>query len=153
MSLFGLPTRIGKQVSFEPNSGCWIWTGRPGVDGYGVVRRSARGPGRAAHRVVYELLVSPIPDGLTLDHLCRTPCCVNPAHLEPVTIRENILRGTCPSAINAKKTHCPKGHPLSGDNLHIKRCASGDRRVCRACRLADKRRRYDLIRKRPRAAA
>ena len=71
-----------------------------------------------------------IADGLQIDHLCRVRCCVNPAHLEPVTPRENTLRGVGVTAKNAAKTHCSKGHPLSDENLLV--LASG-RRVCRAC--------------------
>jgi HNH endonuclease len=70
---------------------CWLWTAATNY-GYGVFRIDRRSI--YAHRYAYELLVGPIPDGLQLDHLCRVPPCVNPTHLEPVTHRENILRGT-----------------------------------------------------------
>ena len=74
---------------------CWVWTGRLNDDGYGVLDMSWRGGGpklRSAHRLAYELLVGPIPDGLELDHLCFVRSCVNPAHLEPVTHAENLRR-------------------------------------------------------------
>jgi hypothetical protein len=73
---------------------------------------------------------------LTLDHLCRNKACVNPAHLEPVTNRENVLRGVGLSAENARKTHCKRGHPLSGDNVVVSK--GGRKRRCVACeRLRD----------------
>lgn len=106
---------------------CWLWTGAKTPDGYGVASwdgRSAR-----AHRVAYELKVGPIPAGLTIDHLCRVRHCVNPAHLEVVTGRENILRGTGPAALAVRKTHCPQGHPYDAANTHVYK---GTRR-CRIC--------------------
>ncbi|MDP9224875.1 MAG: HNH endonuclease [Actinomycetota bacterium] len=83
-----------------------------------------------AHRVAYELLVGPIPEGLTLDHLCRNTSCVNPQHLEPVTVRENVLRGMGWGAKNKRKTHCHRGHPFDAKNtLRI----PGGTRKCRTC--------------------
>lgn len=108
--------------------GCWPWIGKLNADGYGLFTGSRRRV--RAHRFAYELLVGPIPDGLVLDHLCRNPCCVNPTHLEPVTIRENVLRGVGPSAKHAVKTHCVNGHPFDSVNTHI--TAQGWRK-CRAC--------------------
>ncbi len=96
--------------------------------GYGLAWH--KGHNNLAHRRVYELLRGPIPEGLTLDHLCRERSCVNPDHLEPVTFRENIRRGQSPPGINSRMTHCKNGHPLSGDNIRIE--TSGGRR-CRTC--------------------
>lgn len=91
-------------------NGCWSWTGYLDREGYGGA--FLHGKAVRAHRMVYESTVGPIPQGMTLDHLCRNPSCVRPDHLEPATNRVNILRGTCPSALNAQKTHCRAGHPL-----------------------------------------
>ncbi|MDE1854509.1 MAG: HNH endonuclease [Thaumarchaeota archaeon] len=85
-----------------------------------------------AHRFSYQLLIGQIPAGLTLDHLCRNRGCVNPAHLQAVSNRENLLRGKGWSGLNSRKTHCPKGHPLSGDNLSPRWLKKG-RRVCLTC--------------------
>ena len=116
---------------------CWMWTGSRNTKGYG--RFDSDGRHLMAHRVAYEMLVGPIPDGMQLDHLCRVPACVNPAHLEPVTSRENTMRGIGPSAQSAVKTHCSKGHPLSGDNL-MERMGRGRLfRDCRTCRIAENR--------------
>jgi hypothetical protein len=111
---------------------CWNWSGVITANGYGTlsVRHSVR---KYAHRLSYEAHIGPIPKGLDLDHLCRNRRCVNPAHLEPVTRRENLIRGATVTAQNALKTHCPKGHPYSGENLIIK--AAGGRR-CRICSRA-----------------
>lgn len=113
---------------------CWLWNGTIDRNGYGQMgigsltdasRRTVR-----AHRISYEVARGPIPGDLCLDHLCRVHRCVNPAHLEPVTNRENLLRGEGFVAIAARKTHCPQGHPYSGNNLYVPR--SGGRQ-CKAC--------------------
>ena len=86
-----------------------------------------------AHRVAYELMRGPIPDGLTLDHLCRNVGCVNPDHLEPVTMKENILRGYSPAAQAARRDECAHGHAYTPENTY--RYANGSRR-CRICQRA-----------------
>lgn len=106
---------------------CWLWIGGKDYDGYGIFKSNGRS--HRAHRFAYELLVGPIPDGLTLDHLCRVTCCVNPKHLEPVTTRVNTLRGTGPPAVNARRVLCVNGHPLP-PNRKCKVCAAqANRRV------------------------
>ena len=115
----------------EPNSGCWLWTGPMRPRGYGA---SNICPGeQLAHRAAYRLLVGPIPDGLTIDHLCRNRACVNPVHLEPVVNRENVLRGYGPTAENARKDACIRGHAYTPENT-IERVRDGyPTRECRAC--------------------
>lgn len=106
--------------------GCWIWTGSRGPLGYGQIGIGPRNYG--THRVAYELLVGPIPDGMQLDHLCRNPPCCNPAHLEPVTPAENVRRGDAGKRY-AARTHCPHGHPYDEANTYV----YDDRRFCREC--------------------
>lgn len=95
---------------------CWIWTAYQDKNGYGRFRSGKIKVG--AHRFSYELIKGPIPAGLTIDHLCRNPPCVNPAHLEAVTMKENVLRGIGPTAINARKTHCKHGHKFTPENTY-----------------------------------
>lgn len=115
---------------------CWLWLA--GLDGHGYGKFTEGGRQRAAHRLAYEALVGPIPAGMQLDHLCRTRRCVNPAHLEPVTNRENAARGDAGMARAAQqlaKTHCPAGHPFAGDNVQFR---PDGRRRCRECRRAQR---------------
>jgi hypothetical protein len=121
--------RFREKVVIDP-SGCWKWAGGR-IKGY--AQFSVGGKYVLAHRWSYEHHVGPIPPGLVIDHLCRTPCCVNPAHLEPVPMRVNTERGVLYETLTAnakKKTHCKRGHPLFGDNLRID--SRGDR-GCRSC--------------------
>ncbi len=111
--------------------GCWLWIGPRSPLGYGVAK--IRGKNVGAHRVAYALCIGPIPVDRVLDHICRNPACVNPAHLEPVTNRVNILRGTSLSARHATKTHCKHGHPLDGPNMRVVRARRGSRRLCLTC--------------------
>lgn len=129
--LASLRDRLQTRIHVDPDTGCWLWAGTIHPKGYGQV--SINGRDLYVHRVVYEWTVGPIPDGLTIDHLCRRPPCCHPGHLEPVTVAENIRRGTSPSAANARKTECHRGHPLAGANLY--RTPDG-RRKCRACQRA-----------------
>lgn len=122
-------------------TGCWSWTGAT-ARGYGRIRagRAPRFRVAQAHRVVYEALVGPIPDGLELDHLCRNTRCVNPEHLEPVTGKVNTLRGIGGAAAKAAQTHCIRNHPFDATNTRV---AQNGTRHCRRCERdwhADKRR-------------
>lgn len=131
---------MGTHYVPEPNSGCWLWirSGTGHNDNYGKIR--IKGRELKAHRVSYELLRGPIPPGLTLDHLCRTTRCVNPDHLEIVTLRENILRGSSQSAVNFRKTACKHGHQFTPENTYLRRDGKRD---CRTC-LANTRKRWEL---------
>jgi hypothetical protein len=125
-------TKFWEKVDVRGPDECWEWRACRNKNGYGRVNHP-HFKTTWAHRVAYLLKVGPIPDGLQLDHLCRNRACVNPAHLEPVTQRVNLQRGEL-----ATKTHCPQGHPYSGDNLIVRRGA----RECRTCRNARALRQY-----------
>lgn len=127
-------------------SGCWLWQGRIDRAGYGRLGGSDHYGGPLAHRVSYTLLVGPIPEGLTIDHLCRVTSCVNPSHLEPVSMRENLLRSPLTwGGRNVRKTHCKHGHPFDEENTYWRR--SGGRH-CKTCTKE----RGELYRRRVRAA-
>jgi hypothetical protein len=126
--------------------GCHEWTGSLTNSGYGRADwKQADGTiHRGAHRIAYFIEHGQIDPALVIDHLCRNRACINPAHMELVTQRENVLRS--PVAIggsNAAKTHCPQGHPYSPENTYVyhhksRKCVE---RVCKTCR-AEYRRRY-----------
>lgn len=116
---------------------CWLWLGYLFVNGYG--RFWFAGKHVRAHRWAYEAENGPIPDGLVLDHLCRIRACVNPRHLEAVTLRTNILRGQSLSAQRVRQTHCVHGHEFTPENTYLYR---GRKRMCRPCLRRRQRERY-----------
>lgn len=143
-----LRRRISKNSAVSA-SGCWEWRKSVDSDGYGrtdlskgALRRTCQ-----AHRVSYAVYRGPIPDGLTIDHLCRNRRCVNPDHLEAVSGRENTLRGDGPSAIHAKKTHCHNGHEFDAENTYVR----NGRRNCRTCHRASVARYQALKREEPKS--
>lgn len=128
---------------------CWIWTGRVADTGYGRIEH--RGVNTGAHKLSFLEAGGQIPDGYVLDHLCRNRACINPAHLEPVTVKENNLRGDGFAGRNARKTHCKHGHEFTPQNT-IPWGVNG--RACRECRrVRDRVRDASRTRSRGRAAA
>lgn len=125
-------------------SGCWEWR-KTSMDkrGYGRFRSEV---GRLAHRFSYHHFKGKLDPKLTIDHLCCNKRCVNPAHLEQVTQRENVLRGTADAAKNVLKTHCKRGHKLSGKNLFVKKSKNGHRkRYCMECKRLTNRLSYHRL--------
>lgn len=131
------------------SGGCWL----PALKGdrKGYVRVKVQGRSMPVHRLSYAAHKGPIPDGLTIDHLCRNPACFNPEHLEAVTVEENIRRGT-QGQWQASKTHCVRGHEFTPENIY--RPPGTNERACRECgringrkndaiRRAKGRKRYD----------
>lgn len=124
--------RFWAKVDKDGPNGCWIWKGATTNEGYGefwVVDRVVR-----AHRYAYELIIEPIPEGMTIDHLCRNTSCVNPEHMEVVTGHQNILRGEAPTALNARATHCIHGHPFDILNTYYPPRGGRQCRICRSLR-------------------
>lgn len=111
---------------------CLVWKGTTFPFGYGEIWYEGRP--RLVHKIVFEALARPVPDGLELDHVCRNPPCCEPSHLEPVSHRENVLRGDGVAAKCARKTHCPKGHPYDEANTRI---GPKGQRFCRKCHVAN----------------
>jgi len=120
------PSRTSTEIRFwskiQKQGNCWLWTAAS-VRGYG--RFFYEGKVWVAHRWAYEHFVGPVPDGLDLDHLCRNRGCVNPAHLEPVTRRENLRRG------HDSRPCCPQGHPRTPENTYERKDRPGSH--CRVC--------------------
>ena len=115
----------------ENKSKCW--KSRLGVNNYGYTQITINHKGKMVHRLMYQMLIGKIPKGLTLDHLCRNRWCVNPYHLEIVTIKENVLRGESFSAKKARQTKCSRGHEFDKG-----RASNGHRRCMKCLKLTNK---------------
>lgn len=115
---------------------CWLWTGAKYRSGYGAINQGGDKGVTVVHRVVWQLLVGPIPDGTELDHLCRVRACCNPDHLEPVTRAENVARGSQRAGV-PRRTHCKNGHEYTPENTLPN---GGHGRACRTCMNAANRR-------------
>lgn len=125
-----------RQNVVEDDNGCWIWQRRLNRGGYGIGNRYVDGAKVTfrTHRLAYEVFVGPIPAGLALDHLCRVRACCNPAHLEPVTFRENLLRSPLTlAAIRRAAQRCLNGHPFDEENTRFRPTGG---RECRTCARA-----------------
>lgn len=131
--------RLDRRSERDPSSGCLVWTGYLDPNGYGRMTATHDSKSKLAHVIAYQTFVGPVPDGLELDHLCRNRACIAVEHLEPVTHRENILRGQTRAARNMSVTHCPRGHPFDDANTYRDRRGW---RGCLACRRAAARERY-----------
>lgn len=121
--------RFLNKINVTP-SGCWEWLASKNKNGYSLFQVL---PHRYAHRFIYEYYHGEIDPTLTIDHLCRNRCCVNVNHLEQVSIKVNTLRGFSASSINARKTHCPRGHQYDECNTWY---AKNGSRICKSCNSA-----------------
>lgn len=129
-----LPERFWNKVR-PTDSGCWEWTAARS-NGYGAY--SIDGKKVRAHRIAFLALVGPVADGLELDHLCRNRACVNPEHLEPVTRRENQLRGEGFAGDQSRREKCPSGHDYTPENTYVR----NGHRSCRTCKREHNRKQY-----------
>lgn len=136
-----LGERFWEKVDVRGFDECWEWTSYI-VKATGYGRFAVAGKQVGAHVMAYELVAGDVPDGLVLDHLCRNRSCVNPNHLEPVSLGENVLRGEAPPAKNARKTHCKRDHVFDEQNTYVHK----GQRNCRACHNARQRERNRLCR-------
>ena len=136
--------KVDKNGPLWKETVCWEWLGGKYPTGYG---RFALGDKYVyAHRFAYESLIGTIPPGLPIDHLCRNRPCVNPAHMEPVTNKVNILRGQGWGAVHARATHCPQGHPYDLLNTLVDRRGYRECKICRNARARAKRMRQGVSR-------
>ena len=124
-----LPKSLEERIVRTPT--CWVWLGGHNSEGYSQVQWEGRPLG--AHRVIYEALYGPVPEGLEIDHLCRNPGCVNPAHLEAVTHSENIRRGRSSGGGRKEGKVCKHGHDLTDP---LNRTSARQGRRCRICHNA-----------------
>jgi hypothetical protein len=132
--------QLWDKIEVRSSSTCWPWVGGKTHEGYGKL--SNGGSAFVAHRLLYELAIGPIPKGMVVDHTCHNgsgcsggaACthrsCCNPAHLEAVTIANNVLRGQGTAAVNARKIHCKRGHPFDETNTVV---TLRGYRYCRKC--------------------
>lgn len=116
------------------SSGCWEWFGNKNRQGYGKV--PFRGRVVVPHRLIYQTVFGEIDRTLVSDHTCENKSCVNPRHIDPVTTKENIFRGTAPASVNARKTHCVNGHEFNQKNTYT----LNNMRACRVCSMYKERR-------------
>ena len=108
---------------------CWEWTGAIQGDGYGSLTFDSQP--WLAHRFIWTAMIGPIPDGLTIDHLCQNRICVNPDHLETVRFQENVWRGSNPRYRTVKHKRCQNGHRYIGANIDRR----GKTNRCYQCKL------------------
>ena len=138
MNFNDLHPRLREKIYIEPNTSCWLWLGRIGSRGYPVLDLYSYDPATQkkcvphmrTNRVMYEMYVGGIDEGLELDHLCRTPLCVNPAHLEAVTHAENMRRY---QATILPKRCCSRGHLYAEGSFYWVDGSKGLERRCRIC--------------------
>jgi len=120
---------------------CWLWTASINAKGYGTL--GSKNGSTLAHRISMELNGWVVKSGMQIDHLCRVRSCVNPKHLEVVTPKINCHRGYGPTALHARKTHCPQGHPYSDENTYL--YIGGVHKGNRQCRICGRRRSREYL--------
>lgn len=141
--------RFYSKVALPNENGCMLWLGARTPNGYGQL--TVGGKRVSAHRMAYELMVGPIPEGLEIDHVkargCKSRSCCAIEHLDLVTKAENIRRGDA-GVNNAVKSHCPSGHPYSESNTYVLP-SRPNARYCRACKKEREQRLRDSAKSKP----
>lgn len=133
-----LLVRFARDASLDcPDADCWPWMGYVNKSGYGYLYDPRLRRQTTVHRIAYEAMVGPIPEGLTIDHLCKNRRCVNPAHMEVVTQAVNCLRGDGPSSQNARRDTCRNGHLKTSHHFYT--APDGKNRWCMTCANAKRR--------------
>lgn len=124
--------RLLRHITFEPNTGCWLWTAHCDKSGYGQVK--FRGRTTEAHRAVFIARGGIVIAGLDLDHTCTIRSCANPEHLDQVTHAVNMWRSTAMAGVNKRKTVCLRGHPFDEENTRPRLLPNGQTgRSCITC--------------------
>lgn len=124
--------KILSNVSVDKESGCWNWNKSKNQKGYGHIKVKEKG--LKPHRIVFAEFNGEIKEGYVIDHICKNRACCNPDHLRQVTLKENTLENSNSlQAINAKKTHCIRGHAFSVENTYINNSKEGIKRQCIRC--------------------
>jgi hypothetical protein len=128
-----LAAKVLSRCEVQPN-GCWLFQG-PRLPPWGYGRLDHQGEKTYAHRLAFRAWYGPVPEGLECDHVkargCTSTACASPLHLEAVQHRVNVLRSDCPAAVNARKTHCIRGHQFTPENTY--RRPDDGSRTCRTC--------------------
>lgn len=132
LSITELPAKIADKIEHEPNSDCWLWTGAISGGNYKYAISVIGRRNFQTRNLIWQQFIGPIESGLILDHLCRTPACVNPAHQEPVTYRENMERALHANGFSIQ-THCRAGHEYAITGMRMVYAKVGPQRRCLAC--------------------
>src|ERR1051326_6835589 len=133
-------SRVGRP---RAKSKCWNWPGSCDSKGYGLCHKKIDGKlERKAYRASYKIFKGNIPHNKEIDHTCNNTSCVNYHHLRLATRKQNVLRGAGPTAVNARKNKCIRGHKFTVKNTRLHKGKYGVQRVCRTCHREKEKARY-----------
>jgi len=125
--------KILSNIAINNYSGCWNWTKAKNQKGYGHFKINDKS--LKPHRIVFETFNGEIKKNYVIDHLCKNRICCNPDHLRQVTIKQNTLENSNSlQSINARKTHCIRGHIFDDSNTYLIHYKNGIKRQCKKCK-------------------